>query len=105
MPLPLLVGGFAGLSGLPRHLCLLLGLLALDLRPILGSLWPLAQWEHHLLSVINLTQIVMVGVGAWGYAQTPGRAYGYLLAASPCRAKPVLPGPPAVAGATRISKT
>ena len=104
MPPPLLIGGLTGLSGLPRHLCLLLGLLALNLRLILGGPWLLAQREHHLLSLINLTQGIMASVGAWGYARTLRRAYGCLLAASPCRAKPVPPGPPAVAGATRISR-
>ena len=68
MPPPLLISGLTGLSGLPRHLCLLLGLLALNLRPILSGPWLLAQREHRLLSLINLTQGIMAKVGALGFA-------------------------------------
>ena len=46
---PLLIGGLAGLSGLPRYLRLLLGLLALDLEPILGSHRCRVEREHDRL--------------------------------------------------------
>ena len=51
MALPLFVGRLAGLPGLPRHLCLLLGLIALSLRPSIGVLRHRAQRKHDLLDL------------------------------------------------------
>ena len=51
MPPPLLIGGLTGLSGLPRHLCLLLGLIALSLRPSIGVLRRRAQRKHDLFDL------------------------------------------------------
>ena len=80
MASPFLVGGLAGLPGLPRDIRLLLGLLALDLEPILGIGRCRNQGERDLLHLHLAERVVSVlrcvEVGALGRTRARERAYG-----------------------------